>query len=597
MKEWKRQTPVPRKVLIVVIIVQFAEAFQVSVLFPFLPFMVASFSTVDPEDVGFYSGLLAAAFVLGQLISSYPWGMLSDRFGEKMIVLISLGLTFASSLLFGFTSEFYQAYLARFLAGLLNGNIGVIKTYLGKNTDTTNQGKAFGLVSAAWVIGNIVAPAIGGYLAEPADKYPEVFDPNGFFGKFPYILPTLCTALVLLVSLLASFYLIEDDKFPPKPLLRAWDTVTDALLRVLPACCRGKILPRSRRFRKGAAAATSGGGGSATAARKRPHRSRYRPAKQRDESDSESELALDEVVAAARQVSADGDLGVTSPGGDEGVGGGGSVSAVVSGAEEADDANLLAVEEDSPPNSSLSVAPARVPLARAEFMQMLFAALMYSGVGFVFIGLDETFPLFCRSAVDQGGLGFQTDQIGLALSIMGVIEIIYIIFFFPRVNARFRDLSIFRWSLVIFIPVIALYPLSNILAGLEAEWALWTYLLVNLGLRGVSSTNVYTPVMIFINNSVPKHYMGRANGIGQAFVAAFRAVAPPLVGYIWSVSSVASYPLHNWTVFLLLAAASGALLGLSRFYQKGIELSYEERKALVAPQAATTTVASGEEAV
>jgi len=61
--------------------------------------------------------------------------------------------------------------------------------------------------------------------------------------------------------------------------------------------------------------------------------------------------------------------------------------------------------------------------------------------------------------------------------------------------------------------------------------------------------------MIVNKQQRPKHYMGRANGIGQAFVATFRAVAPPLVGYIWSVSSVASYPLHNWTVFLLLAAA------------------------------------------
>lgn len=128
------------------------------------------------------------------------------------------------------------------------------------------------------------------------------------------------------------------------------------------------------------------------------------------------------------------------------------------------------------------------------------------------------------------------------------------------------------------MPVIASYPLSNLLVGKGVDWALWLFLFVNLGLRGISSTNVFTPVMIFINNSVPKQYMGRANGFGQAFAAGNRAIGPPLAGYLWSITSEAQYFLHSGTVFFLMALFALVILALSWVYPKGIELAYEERK-------------------
>ena len=131
---------------------------------------------------------------------------------------------------------------------------------------------------------------------------------------------------------------------------------------------------------------------------------------------------------------------------------------------------------------------------------------------------------------------------------------------------------------MIFIPVIATYPVSNLLSGKDSIWGLWIFLMTNLGLRGISSTNIYTPVMIFINNSVPKQFMGRANGVSQAFAAGMRTVGPPLAGFLWSVTSEASYPLHTWTVFFLWASFSAVILILTRVYSPGIHLSYADRQ-------------------
>ena len=131
-----------------------------------------------------------------------------------------------------------------------------------------------------------------------------------------------------------------------------------------------------------------------------------------------------------------------------------------------------------------------------------------------------------------------------------------------------------------FVPIIVTYPLANLLAIKAPSWCLWLVLLSNLGLRGISSTNIYTPVMMFINNSVPKDYMGRANGVGQTFAAGMRAVGPPLSGLLWSVTTQASFPLHNMVIFFMLAGFSLGLVFLSYLYPKAIEKSYEERKSL-----------------
>jgi len=403
-----KMTPIPRKVITVVFIVQFAEAFQSSVLFPFVPFMVASFEGFQPEDVGTYSGFLAAAFVFGQLISSFPWGMLSDKYGEKPIVLISMGLTFVSSLLFGFCGQFYQAYLARFCAGLFNGNIGVIKTYLGKNTDSTNQGRAFGLVSAAWVIGCIVAPAIGGFLSQPALLYPDVFSQDGFFDQFPFVLPSLATSFVLLISWIASFVLIEDEKNPRLTPRHCCARLTNVLL----CCCPTVLQPKTRFFKKFGEVKQ----GSTSAMY---HKTLT--------SDSESDIEIDLSSAADSLPQA---LEMTE-------------------VEKTTQSSTLATIDSE--TDLLKPPPTLSSLTRPDLRSMLFAGFMYSSVCFLFIALDETFPLFCRAEVEQGGLGFLTDQIGLALSIMGVIEIIYIIFLFPRIYGRFSDMVSERLLFVVCI--------------------------------------------------------------------------------------------------------------------------------------------------
>ncbi len=71
-----------------------------------------------------------------------------------------------------------------------------------------------------WSIGTIIGPAIGGTLAKPAESMPSIFSPNGIFATFPFLLPNLVCATLLLISILAGYFLLVETH----PNMQPWST-------------------------------------------------------------------------------------------------------------------------------------------------------------------------------------------------------------------------------------------------------------------------------------------------------------------------------------------------------------------------------------
>ena len=189
-----------------------SEAAAYTFLFPFVPFMVKSFG-VEEEDVGLYSGWIASSFMLGQLFSSFLWGWASDRIGIRPVMLFGLACTIICTILFGFASDLAQAITARFVLGILNGNVGVVKTFIGLITDESNEAEAFGYMALCWGFGSIIGPTVGGLLAQPATKYSSVFTEGSIFATFPFLLPCLATAVIPAVGLCVGLrYLPEPHR-------------------------------------------------------------------------------------------------------------------------------------------------------------------------------------------------------------------------------------------------------------------------------------------------------------------------------------------------------------------------------------------------
>eukprot|EP00697_Spironema_sp_BW2_P015705 gnl/Spiro4/6659_TR3438_c0_g1_i1.p1 gnl/Spiro4/6659_TR3438_c0_g1~~gnl/Spiro4/6659_TR3438_c0_g1_i1.p1 ORF type:complete len:456 (+),score=43.05 gnl/Spiro4/6659_TR3438_c0_g1_i1:179-1546(+) len=175
-------------------------------MFSYAAFMVIDFGiSSDVDKVGLYAGLLGSAYFFGQLLSSYAWGVLADRFGKRPTLMLgSLGQLVAS-ICFGLSRSFWWAVGVRGLLGLLNGNLGIAKAYLGSIATKKTQARLFGLIGISWAVGTLIGNFYGGVLARPAIQYPSVFAQNGVFGYFPYLLPNLVSSFVLTVALVVSW--------------------------------------------------------------------------------------------------------------------------------------------------------------------------------------------------------------------------------------------------------------------------------------------------------------------------------------------------------------------------------------------------------
>ncbi|KAI5357000.1 putative major facilitator superfamily, MFS transporter superfamily [Septoria linicola] len=149
---------------------------------------------------------------------------MSDKYGRRPVVLMGCIGTIASLLVVGFAPNFWIALLGRCLAGALNGNVGVIQTMVGEIVvNPKHEPKAYAVMPFVWSVGTILGPSIGGLFAEPVDNYPQYFHKGGMFDKFPYLLPNLICSALMLVSVIAGYFLLMETHPDHQP----WSTPQD----------------------------------------------------------------------------------------------------------------------------------------------------------------------------------------------------------------------------------------------------------------------------------------------------------------------------------------------------------------------------------
>ncbi|KAK9686906.1 hypothetical protein K7432_014981 [Basidiobolus ranarum] len=203
-------TPLPKRQLFIICVARIGEPVSMTILFPFI-YYVRDFDFVrDESEIGYYAGYIASSFALAQVLTSIPWGMLSDRIGRRPVLLMGFFGTFLGTFLFGFSKSLTWAMVTRSICGLLNGNVGVIKCMIAEITDVTNQSVAFSLLPLMWGVGSIIGPTLGGLLSQPADQYPSLFGQWEFFHTYPYFLPCFVSSLLSLFGLIVAYFYLEE---------------------------------------------------------------------------------------------------------------------------------------------------------------------------------------------------------------------------------------------------------------------------------------------------------------------------------------------------------------------------------------------------
>lgn len=173
--------------------------------------MVQGFHVGSEDDASFYAGILISAFSLCEAISGMFWGSLSDRIGRKPVLLIGCCGTVLSLLMVGFSQSFAFALLGRAVGGLLNGNVGVIQTMVAEVVkNPKHEPKAYAIMPFVWAVGTIVGPAVGGLFANPVKSFPSVFPKTSFFAQYPWALPNLICAAIMVFSIVLSYFCLEE---------------------------------------------------------------------------------------------------------------------------------------------------------------------------------------------------------------------------------------------------------------------------------------------------------------------------------------------------------------------------------------------------
>lgn len=145
----------------VIFITVFIDLMGFGILIPILP----TFGSKILDISDFEIGVAVAVFSLMQFLFNPVLGKLSDRFGRRPIILISLLVTVISYLIFSFTDTFFLLIVSRILAGLGGSNIGVAQAYIADVTDKSDRSKGMGIIGAAFGLGFVFGPLIGGYLS------------------------------------------------------------------------------------------------------------------------------------------------------------------------------------------------------------------------------------------------------------------------------------------------------------------------------------------------------------------------------------------------------------------------------------------------
>ena len=110
-----------------------------------------------------------------QLIFSPILGRLSDKHGRRPVLLLSIIVTGIGFLILGFATTLWMLFVGRILDGITGGNISTAQAYIADITTAENRAKGMGLIGAAFGLGFVFGPAIGGILSRWGVGVPFLF--------------------------------------------------------------------------------------------------------------------------------------------------------------------------------------------------------------------------------------------------------------------------------------------------------------------------------------------------------------------------------------------------------------------------------------
>ena len=134
-------------------------------LIPVLPKLIASLTGEGLTRASLYGGALSAVFAAVQFVAAPVLGNLSDHFGRRPVLLLSLAAFGLNYLVMGFSQSITWLFVSQACAGLFGATVATAGAYLADVTPARERAHRFGLMGGAFGVGIVVGPMLGGTLA------------------------------------------------------------------------------------------------------------------------------------------------------------------------------------------------------------------------------------------------------------------------------------------------------------------------------------------------------------------------------------------------------------------------------------------------
>jgi len=178
---------VPRATLVFLVATAFLGALGIGLVNPVVPYLAAQF--VSERDLALTVGVLSTSYAGAAFLAAPGLGALSDRFGRRPILIVSVLGSAVGYLCFGAAHATWVLVLGRVIDGVTAGNFSAVFASLSDSTKPEDRGRVFGYVGASFGAGFITGPAIGGLLSRFGLAAPFYFAAglcllNALFGCF-----------------------------------------------------------------------------------------------------------------------------------------------------------------------------------------------------------------------------------------------------------------------------------------------------------------------------------------------------------------------------------------------------------------------------
>ena len=165
-----RPMPKSRSPLVIIFVTIFIDLVGFGIVIPVLPLYAEKFGASEAVI-----GLLVASYSAMQFVFAPLLGRLSDRIGRRPVLLVSMLGTSLGFLLMGFANTLWLLFVARIIDGITGGNISTAQAYIADVTPPEERSRGMGLIGAAFGLGFVVGPVIGGLMTHISPGAPFLF--------------------------------------------------------------------------------------------------------------------------------------------------------------------------------------------------------------------------------------------------------------------------------------------------------------------------------------------------------------------------------------------------------------------------------------